>query len=379
MKTVSVQGRSKLRRWFPFLFLLAVLSGLFWKSFLPGYVHFSNDGPLGQQHTAWFELPSAFTGAWDDLNDIGASAGAFPLDINALIRWLLLLLSPVAYSKFLPPIALLILGTGAYVFFRQLNLSPLARMLGALAAMLNSVFFSTACWGVASQEIAIGMDFYALALVVSNSPATPRLLCWARLVLAGACVGVNVMEAADIGAIFSVFVAAFVFWKSIVEEGSSLVAKAVGGIGRVSLIAVFAALMAWQTVASLLTTQIQSVTSVGQTQESKAAHWDWATQWSLPKRETLGLFIPGVFGYKMDTPVNMPEWLQPYYGGGQYWGGMGRNPTIDRMLDRGEPVSGEWIGAMRQTGGQNYAGVLVTLVAIWTVGCDNRFGFGRWS
>jgi hypothetical protein len=33
--------------------LLAILLAvLFWKSFLPGYVHFSNDGPLGQQNTA---------------------------------------------------------------------------------------------------------------------------------------------------------------------------------------------------------------------------------------------------------------------------------------------------------------------------------------
>ena len=32
--------------------LLAVLLALlFWKSFLPGYVHFANDGPLGQQMT----------------------------------------------------------------------------------------------------------------------------------------------------------------------------------------------------------------------------------------------------------------------------------------------------------------------------------------
>ena len=65
--------------------------------------------------------------------------------------------------------------------------------------------------GVASQQIAIGMDFFALGLVAGNSPAMPALTRWTRLALAGLCVGMNVMEAADIGAIFSVLIAAFVF------------------------------------------------------------------------------------------------------------------------------------------------------------------------
>ena len=369
MKTVANNRSSKLQRWFPLLLLVVILCCLFWRSFLPKYVHFSNDGPLGQQMTAWFELPAAFTGAWDDLNDIGASAGAFPMDINAAIK---LSLGAVGYAKFLAPIALLILGLGAYAFFKQLKLSPLARILGALAAMLNSVFFSTACWGVASQQIAIGMDFCALAFVMSNNATTPALVRWARLALAGACVGLNVMEAADIGAIFSVFVAGFVFWKSLFEENTATITGGLRGIARVCLVAAFAGFIAWQSVSSLVTTQIQGVVSVGKNQETPAQHWDWATQWSLPKRETLGLFIPGVFGYKMDTPNNMPEFLQGIYQDGQYWGGMGRAPAVDRMLDSGQPVPSEYMGGMRQTGGQNYAGVLVTLVAVWVIGQSFR-------
>ena len=141
------------------------------KAFCRAYVHFSNDGPLGQQNATWLRLPAAFTGCWDDLNDIGASVGSYPLGLSALIRWAL---GPVGFAKFFPPIALFILGLGAWTFFRQLRLSPLAAVLGALAATLNSSFFACACWGVGPQEIAIGMDFFALALVVSNSPATPR-------------------------------------------------------------------------------------------------------------------------------------------------------------------------------------------------------------
>ena len=151
--------------------LAGLLAVLFWKSFLPGYVHFSNDGPLAQQNTAWARLPGAFTGIWGDLNDIGGSGGSLAPDLCTLLRWLA---GPVGYSKFLAPFALFILGLGAWAFFRQLKFSPLAATLGGLAAALNSAFFSTACWGVASQQIAIGFSYFALALIVSTRRKRPR-------------------------------------------------------------------------------------------------------------------------------------------------------------------------------------------------------------
>ena len=101
------------------LLLLAVLAIIFWRSFLPDFVHFSNDGPLGQQNVDFLKLPSSFTGIWDDLNDTGFNGGAFPLSVVALIKWLL---GPVGYSKFLAPIALFILGFGAWTFFRALKI-----------------------------------------------------------------------------------------------------------------------------------------------------------------------------------------------------------------------------------------------------------------
>src|SRR5208282_574878 len=203
MKNTRPASQNKLQALKFSTLLVALLVLLFWRSFLPGYVHFSNDGPLGQQMTAWSHLPQAFTGSWGDLNDIGSSTGSYPLGVGALIRWVL---RPVGYAKFLAPLALFILGLGAWAFFRQLKLAPLAVTLGALATILNSAYFATACWGVAPQQIAIGMDFFALALAVSNTSETPALIRWTRLALAGLAVGINVMEAADIGAIFSLFI-----------------------------------------------------------------------------------------------------------------------------------------------------------------------------
>ena len=315
--------------WFPVL-ALAVLTLLFARSFQPGYVHFSNDGPLGQQNAAFFQLPGAFTGIWGDLNDIGSNGGSLAPDLGTLLRWLV---GPVGASKFFAPFALFILGLGAWTFFRQLKFSPLAAALGGLAVALNSAFFSTACWGVAAQQIAIGFSYFALALIVSNTPETPALTRWIRWALAGLAVGVNVMHGADIGAIFSVFVAAFVLFKTLAEESGSIAAKLGRGVGRVAVIAVFAGFIAIQTVVSLFGTSITGIAGTGQDAESRARQWDFCTQWSEPKVETLGLFVPGLFGYKMDTPNNM-EFFQDAYRGGQYWGGTGRDPNIDRFFDK---------------------------------------------
>jgi hypothetical protein len=342
--------------------LALILSLVFLKSLLPDYVHFSNDGPLGQGNTAWTRLPAAFTGAWADLNNIGSSVGAYPLGVTALIRWTL---GPVGFAKFYPPLALFILGLGAWSFFRQLKLSPLAATLGALAVTFNSTFFAAVCWGVGSQQVAIGLDFFALALVVSNTAETPALVRWTRLALAGLAVGVNVIEAADIGAIFSLLVAAFALYKALVDGNRPMLARLGRGVGTVAVIAVFAGFMAAQTVVSLIGSQIQGIAGTSQDPETKLRNWDWATQWSLPKIETIGLFVPGVFGYKMDTPNYMPDLFRDAYRGGLYWGGMGRDPVLDRFWDSGGQGQPPPHNFMRQTGGQNYAGITVVLIAAW--------------
>jgi len=363
MKIESPRSAGKGQYLWPLLLLAGVLALLFWQSFLPDFVHFSNDGPLGQQMTEWTRLPAGMTGMWDDLNDVGFNAGTFSLGVNTLIRWGL---GPLGYSKFLAPVALFILGVGAWTYFRCLKLTPLATILGALAVMLGSSAFGDACWGTASHQIALGMDFLALALIEANHRETPAFTRWMRIALAGFCVGINVIEAADIGALYSLFIAGFVFLKSLVETDDAFVAKVMRGLSRVAVIAVFAGFIGAQTVTSLISTSIQGVAGAAQDSETKLEHWDWATQWSLPKKETLGLIVPGLFGYKMDTPKDMMPQFQKWYDGGVYWGGMGRSPEIDRFLDSGATGTPP-AGMMRFSGGGNYCGILVWLLAAWAV------------
>ncbi len=250
MKIAPPPAVSKPRQWVAPVLLALILAGLFWRSFLPDYVHFSNDSPLGQQNTQWAQVPAAFLGTWTDLNVAGSNGGAFTTsDVAVLFKWLV---GPVGYAKFLAPAALLLVGLSAWFFFRQLRLSPLAAALGALAAMLNSTFLSDACWGIAQHEIALAMDFFALALVAANTRETPWINYLVRLALAGLCVGINVVEGGDVGALYSIFIAAFVFFKAVTDEGGTIFKKIAGGMGCVAVVAMFAGFIAMQQIALIV-------------------------------------------------------------------------------------------------------------------------------
>ena len=147
---------------------------------------------------------------------------------------------------------------GALVFFKQMRFSPLAAFLGAVATMLNSTFFGVACWGIVGLEIAMGFNFFALALVMANTGETPWLIRWVRFALAGMCVGMNVMESADIGALASILVALFVFFKPFADEEGPLTGKLLRGTSRVAVVAVFAGFIALQTVCPWLAYRRQS-------------------------------------------------------------------------------------------------------------------------
>lgn len=51
--------------------LLAILALLFWQSFRPGYVLFSNDSPFGSYMAERSKMPENYAGGWDCLNWLG--------------------------------------------------------------------------------------------------------------------------------------------------------------------------------------------------------------------------------------------------------------------------------------------------------------------
>ena len=369
-----------------FLLLLAVLALLLHGVFVPHQTLFSNDGPLGRLMSQCRQLPDRFTGCWGDLNAFGFSGGSATPGITMGLQFLL---KPVLFSKLYALISLLILGTGAWCFFFQLRLAPLACLLGGLAAALNSCFFSVACWGVAAHAATAGMTFFALAALVDTT--SPQR--WWRVVLAGFAVGMGVIEGADVGAIYSIFVTLFIIYQAWVvvgppdrripsppppakpaerrsaksqnqtptgvpsshPDGPVLARKLIFSLSRVALVAVCAGFIAAQSVVSLVDTSIRGVAGAQQDTDTKEARWGWATQWSLPPRELAAVVVPGLFGFRMDTP-----------NGGSYWGESGRALAVETYLENGR-IGKPPEGLVRQTGGGNYAGVLVVMLAFWAV------------
>ena len=349
----GIEGRQSTWRQFGFILLclVACLGFLFWDGLRPGHTVFSNDGPLGAISAQWASFSDGgWYGVWKDLNWLGGQEPGASPDITCGLAYVC---GPLLYSKIYAPFALLFLGFSAWLCFRQWKLSPLACLLGGLAAALNSDFFSTACWGVASQPLSFGLDFLALAALADET--SPRR--WLRVALAGFAVGMGVMEAFDIGAVFSIVVAGFVAYQALASEGTTP-QKLTRLAGRLALVVACAAFIAISAVLGLVGTQIKGVANMGQDAASRAQRWDEATQWSLPKREALSLVVPGLFGFRMDTPE-----------GGSYWGACGRDPAWDRYFasnKQGQPPNPR-NHFIRYGGGGLYAGVLVVLIALWSV------------
>jgi hypothetical protein len=319
--------------WRCMLVLLLVLGAIFWRSFIPSQIMFANDGPLGPLNSQGKWFLATFTGTWQDLNWVGGqTTGSLP-NFSSLIY---LLFGPVGMLKINAGFSLFLLGLGAWFFLRRLGLGSAACLLGGLAAALNSNAVSNACWGLPAWCYTRGLAYFALGLLVTR-PGNP----WLRAVLAGGALGLGVADGFDTGAIFSLYVAAFGVYESLIASEARGKQLAYG-IAKVAIVAVAAVLVAAQVLSTLIGTQIKGVQGTQQTQESKEQRWDFATQWSLPKVETLRVIIPGLFGYRMDTP-----------DGGGYWGTVGQQPGWD-VHHQGIP---------RYSGSGEYAGVLVMLGA----------------
>jgi hypothetical protein len=350
--TLSAQrekGPSGRTLWVVGLLMACVLALLFYPSLQPGQVLFSNDGPLGATSAEAAAMPSLFFGYWQDLNWIGIHQPSSLPNVSGLLGWVL---GPVLSAKFYAPVALLFLGFSAWVFLRAAGMHPVVCTLGALAAALNGDAFSHACWGLGSIPLAMGFAFLAFAALI-GSPARRLSL---KLFLAGLAAGMSVMEGFDVGAILSLYIAAFALFQSSMAEGDRMRNTATGLL-RVSVIALFAAVVAAQGLITLISTQVQGVVGMGQNPESRQQRWHEATQWSLPKVETLTIAIPGLFGYRIDTPE-----------GGAYWGGVGRNPRWDDYVAARHPeLANVPTVELRHSGAGFYAGVLVAVGALWAL------------
>ncbi len=204
--------------------------------------------------------------------------------------------------------------------------------------MLNSTFFGVASWGIVGFTIATGFDFFALALVMANTAATPWRIHWIRFALAGMCVGMNVMEAGGCWGSVQYVHQRYLSFSSPLPRRT---APRLSELGRRHqpgwrLLPYFAGFIAFQTVQNL-----EGDTSL---REWPGRPWD-----SQPRQQggqmgfrhavesaekgNFGTFCAGfVSGFKMDTPNEMPAALQDAYRGGSLLGRHGARPPAKRSF-----------------------------------------------
>jgi len=323
--------------------LVAVLAVQFLPSFSADQMLFANDGPLGAMVAYQDEALSNLAGFWQDLTWIG---GELPGSTSNLTNVFYILFHAAGFIKFYAPFSQLLLGLCAWLFFRQMRFHGFVCLLAGLAAALNMDAFSRACWGLGSWSIAFAMMWLAMAALVAPGIRHG----WLKAALAGAAIGLGVSEGFDTGAIYSLYAAAFALalpW--LLGEKTESAVRVRRGLVSVVGMALFAGLIAAQTVHVLVGTQIKGVAGMEkQDAKQKEANYDFATQWSLPKVETLRVVIPGLYGYRMlDNYTREP--------GSVYWGTVGQHPGFE-VHHQGYP---------RHSGSGEYAGVLVVLVALW--------------
>jgi hypothetical protein len=323
------------------LLALAVILGvMFSRSFTPEMMLFANDGPLGAISAASGDMRYAWSGVWQDLNWLGIENPA-ALPHTTSLFWFVLGNSPVNALKFQTPIALMGLGLSLWVLLRQFGFRQSVCALAAIAAALNMNSFSHSTWGLPSRSWTMASSFLALAALRGGLNGRPIL----KALLAGMAVANGIMEGFDVGAIYSLYVGAFAVFVVLAQANGAIGTKLTKGVGHAVVVAVFAGICSAAALSTLIGTQIQGITGMGQDAAEKEKRWDGATMWSLPKMETARVLVPGLFGYRMDADA-----------GGNYWGAVGQVP--------GDPKS-------RHSGAGEYAGALVVVLAAF--GIANAF------
>ena len=337
-QSVNGTGRFRSLLW-ALMVLIGAVGTLFWKSLQPEFVLFANDAPLGALHAEAGRLPGTFFGFWQDLNWVGlAVLGATP-NLSQILG--AIVGSPLFVAKFYVPLSLTFLGISCWFFVRRLGFRTEVSILSGIAAAMASNPVSYACWGLPAKAFSLGFTLLALAALAGRESGWRR---WLWMAIAGLATGLNVSEGGDMGAILSLYVAGFLTWRCWAETADTR-HRLVDATARLTVVVVFAGWIAAHAIHSLVSTQIIGVSGMDQKRETEAQRWQFASAISLPPVESLRIVVPGLFGYRMDSP-----------DGGAYWGAVGFDGT-----HKG-----------RFSGAGEYAGVLVVLVASYAAASSIR-------
>ncbi len=314
------------------------LAILFWQGVLPGMVHFSNDVTFGALSSPTYRDLSFLRGGWLDLHWLGAEL-PYLSPVTLVVQWAL---GPELFLKLAVPGVLLLCGCGGWCLCRSFGCGRAMSALGAILVALNGNYLSYAAWGQWAKVAGFALLFYALSVIRARCQSRPPQ--WALAVFAGLCAGFNMSEGFDSGAITSVLVFAYLAFQCLRPREGQRFFLSLWRMIRCTVLAVVASCgIALAPISDAVGAQIQQIPML---QQGGKEAWDWATQWSLPVRETIRFWVPGYFGQKTNSPS--PD---------SYWGEIGRDPRWDR----------EHQGLREYSGTGDYLGALVLLCCGWVV------------
>ena len=242
----------------------------------PGGVMWSEDGYLGNGHSANYELYS-------------------PIRRFVPFKY---------YNTVLFPLCVFLAGLGLYAFLCVIGLKSKSAFVGALALILSGHFITCVFSGHAGTFMmwAVFMwDLFALTCAVKFRSIIAMV--WAGLLSA-----LVLRYQFDIG--FLLLIILF-FWFLVLlwkEKEKKQFGKLF--IGTILSLIVFCAFgaHAFFYVLGISNDSASNAAVTESAKESKLEKWDWATQWSFPMSETSSLLFPGIYGWgNQDAEA-------PYYG-----------------------------------------------------------------
>ncbi len=285
------------------VFIVAVI---FHNVILPPTPLMAQDAPLVSEVLSRQRTESSENVFWNTAGYLGSGGGTlsgkssgFRIDLASLKRFV----PTTLVSTFNFPFAVFVVGLAFYLFALSLDLKPLAAFTGAASIMLAGHFISCVYSGHTGKFFMLA--YLCLALWLLTAGIRKRsILC---LLWSGICGGLGVSNALDVGFIVIIFFALWMVFLIYQTRSKKMWLKLYTGL----IIACAAGLLySASTIYSLAgLSKSESGSAVAKDNRTEAEKWNWATQWSLPKIETITFVMPGFFGFGLpDSP---------------YWGSIG--------------------------------------------------------
>jgi hypothetical protein len=307
------------------LALAALVGALYYKLFNPFAALQAGDAPPLTAHTIQGLLADGFfVYGWNPFAGLGNPLTPLTGDWQVLFY---LLLPYPKVAEGIMAMAVLLTGLFFLLFLRERGYDAWSALAGAIALCLSTAFVSLSFAGHLGKFL---MMAYAAGALWAMEKAL-RKGSWLAAGFGGLLIGYVLISQLDAGLLLLLGFGAFWLRDMIALAGrNAALWRQV--LGRLLLAGVVAAILAAPVSLSLLK---RSAGGAGSIMQDEKRHWEWATQWSLPKAEALRLVCAKYFG------------VDSWHAEAPYWGGVGRDAAWEQTRQgfRNFTQTNEYVGA----------------------------------